>query len=97
MCMYLRTYVRICVVVPLGNPLSAYVRIYVHMYIPLLCLMQGSLPPLLATCLVDEMDAPLHLSISGQVEGMAVRYELVEEGGQGQPTQQGQTADTSEE
>lgn len=67
------------------------------MYIPLLCLMQGSLPPLLATCLVDEMDAPLHLSISGQVEGMAVRYELVEEGGQGQPTQQGQTPDTSEE
>ena len=77
--------------------LLMYIRTYIHMYIPLLCLMQGSLPPLLATCLVDEMDAPLHLSISGQVEGMAVRYELVEEGGQGQPTQQGQTADTSEE
>ena len=59
--------------------------------------MQGSLPPLIATCLVEEMEAPLHLSISGQVEGMAVRYELVEEGGQGQPTQQGQPPDSNEE
>lgn len=50
----------------------------------------------MATCLVEEMEAPLHLSISGQVDGMAVRYELVGEEGEEQLPQQGLSVDTKE-
>ena len=42
------------------------------------------------------MEAPLHLSISGQVDGMAVHYELVGEEGEEQLPQQGLSKDIKE-
>ena len=86
------------------------VCMYVHMYVCVcaclswistvysshLCPLQGDRPPVVATCLIEEMESPLHLSISGHVDGMAVRYELVKEGGEEQQPEQGQTADPKE-
>ena len=56
-----------------------------HSYI---CLLQGSLPPLVATCLIEEMESPLHFSISGQVAGMTVHFELLKESGEEQQHQE---------
>ena len=60
------------------------------------CLSQGSCPPLIATCLIEEMESPLHLSISGQVAAMAVRYELVKESSEEQQCQEQRGADPKE-
>ena len=39
------------------------------------------MPPVIATCFVDEMEHPLHLSLTADVAGISVHFDLLTEDG----------------